>query len=156
MGWTDWWCSGRMNPYTAERRDVSENTPPEAQEISLRRGFCTRGKSWTLWLSSSLQCIAGTISTFSARGCVPDIRPRECTGREEKEKFVCLPSIGKFNDEIHLPMSLGSFSGSCHELSFYAFVHIMSIQNLVIFWAKNFQKGTKRKCCGFLKFISES
>ena len=23
-----------MNPYTAERREVSENTPPEAQEIS--------------------------------------------------------------------------------------------------------------------------
>ena len=30
-----------MNPYTAERRDVSENTPPEAQEISQGRGFCT-------------------------------------------------------------------------------------------------------------------
>ena len=30
-----------LNPYTAERRDVSENTPPEAQEISQRRGFCT-------------------------------------------------------------------------------------------------------------------
>ena len=30
-----------LNPYTAERRDVSENTPPEAQEISQGRGFCT-------------------------------------------------------------------------------------------------------------------
>ena len=25
--------------------------------------------------------IAGTLSMFSARGCVPDIRPRECTGK---------------------------------------------------------------------------
>ena len=33
--------SVRLNPYTAERRDVSENTPPEAQEISQGRGFCT-------------------------------------------------------------------------------------------------------------------
>ena len=30
-----------MYPYTAERRDVSENTLPEAQEISQGRGFCT-------------------------------------------------------------------------------------------------------------------
>ena len=30
-----------MNPYNAERREVSENTPPEAQEISQGRGFCT-------------------------------------------------------------------------------------------------------------------
>ena len=32
-------CS--LNPYTTERRDVLENTPPEAQEISQGRGFCT-------------------------------------------------------------------------------------------------------------------
>ena len=38
-------CVGVLNPYTAKRRDVLENTPPEAQEISLRRGFCTREKS---------------------------------------------------------------------------------------------------------------
>ena len=30
-----------MYPYTAERRDVLENTLPEAQEISQGRGFCT-------------------------------------------------------------------------------------------------------------------
>ena len=30
-----------MSPYTDERRDVSENTPPEAREISRGRGFCT-------------------------------------------------------------------------------------------------------------------
>ena len=30
-----------LYPYTAERRDVLENTPPEAQEISQGRGFCT-------------------------------------------------------------------------------------------------------------------
>ena len=30
-----------LNPHTAERRDVSENTPPEAKEISQGRGFCT-------------------------------------------------------------------------------------------------------------------
>ena len=30
-----------LHPYTDERRDVLENTPPEAQEISRRRGFCT-------------------------------------------------------------------------------------------------------------------
>ena len=30
-----------LGPYTDERRDVLENTPPEAQEISQRRGFCT-------------------------------------------------------------------------------------------------------------------
>ena len=28
-------------PYTASSRDVSENTPPSALEISLVRGFCT-------------------------------------------------------------------------------------------------------------------
>ena len=28
-------------PYTASSRDVSENTPPSALEISLGRGFCT-------------------------------------------------------------------------------------------------------------------
>ena len=28
-------------PYTDERRDALENTPPSALEISLRRGFCT-------------------------------------------------------------------------------------------------------------------
>ena len=33
------WCA--LYPYTAERRDVLENTPPEAQEISQGRGFCT-------------------------------------------------------------------------------------------------------------------
>ena len=27
-------------PYTAERRDVLGNTPPEAREISQGRGFC--------------------------------------------------------------------------------------------------------------------
>ena len=32
---------GILNPYTAERRDVSGNTPPEAQEISQGRGICT-------------------------------------------------------------------------------------------------------------------
>ena len=30
-----------LYPYTAERRDVLENTLPEAQEISQGRGFCT-------------------------------------------------------------------------------------------------------------------
>ena len=30
-----------LGPYTDERRDVLENTPPEAQEISQRLGFCT-------------------------------------------------------------------------------------------------------------------
>ena len=30
-----------MYPYTAKRRDVLENTLPEAQEISQGRGFCT-------------------------------------------------------------------------------------------------------------------
>ena len=30
-----------LSPYTVERRDVSENIPPEAQEISLEQGFCT-------------------------------------------------------------------------------------------------------------------
>ena len=29
-----------MYPYTAERKDVLENTLPEAQEISQGRGFC--------------------------------------------------------------------------------------------------------------------
>ena len=29
-----------VNPYTAKRRDVLENTPPEALEISQGRGFC--------------------------------------------------------------------------------------------------------------------
>ena len=35
-------ASGRdiLYPYTAERRDVLENTLPEAQEISQGRGFC--------------------------------------------------------------------------------------------------------------------
>ena len=36
------WCSCTCTlPYTAERRDVLENTLPEAQEISQGRGFCT-------------------------------------------------------------------------------------------------------------------
>ena len=30
-----------LSPYTDERRDVSENTPPEAREISRGQGFCT-------------------------------------------------------------------------------------------------------------------
>ena len=30
-----------LYPYTAERKDVLENTLPEAQEISQGRGFCT-------------------------------------------------------------------------------------------------------------------
>ena len=30
-----------LYPYTAERRDVLENTLPDAQEISQGRGFCT-------------------------------------------------------------------------------------------------------------------
>ena len=34
-----------MYPYTAERRDVLENTLPEAQEISQGRGFCPRAIS---------------------------------------------------------------------------------------------------------------
>ena len=36
-------CTGNtvLYPYTAERRDVLENTLPEAQEISQGRGFCT-------------------------------------------------------------------------------------------------------------------
>ena len=29
-----------MYPYTAERRDILENTLPEAQEISQERGIC--------------------------------------------------------------------------------------------------------------------
>jgi len=36
------YCSCKiLYPYTAERRDVLENTLPEAQEISQGRGFCT-------------------------------------------------------------------------------------------------------------------
>jgi len=35
------YCILVMGPYTDERRDVLENTPPEAREISQRRGFCT-------------------------------------------------------------------------------------------------------------------
>ena len=50
-----------MYPYTAERRDVLENTLPEAQEISQGRGFCIpflvvidSGFNWFVLVGSGL------------------------------------------------------------------------------------------------------
>ena len=40
-------ASKALNPYTAERRDVSENTPPEAQESSQGHGFWDKDTLWT-------------------------------------------------------------------------------------------------------------
>ena len=66
--------NSRLYPYTAERRDVLGNTPPEAREISQGRGFCTpRPRRWpkgdSLHRGTKYYLCAKVLIFFGRGGC---------------------------------------------------------------------------------------
>ena len=93
-----------LYPYTAERRDVLENTLPEAQEISQGRGFCTPRPEGNLegrGTTNAMQCI-----TLQCDDILPACKCLHCTylhhfPRKDVFLIFVLGSVSKILSLVH-------------------------------------------------------